>query len=138
MMQGYNDELPGKSYTIKKKVQDSFADAVAKTKEALAREGFGILHEHDVQATLKKKIDAAIGGYVILGACNPPLARDALQLDKDVGVFLPCNVVVYEDEDAVVVAAVRPSAVMGSIGSSGIASIAQEVEEKLTRAVDNI
>ena len=84
-------------YGYKKKVQASFEEVLQKTREELPKEGFGVLTEIDVKATLKKKLDADFDNYIILGTCNPPFAYQALQAEKDIGLLLPCNVIVYED-----------------------------------------
>jgi uncharacterized protein (DUF302 family) len=96
-------------YYYKKEVALSFVDAVLRTKEELTKEGFGILTEIDVRATLKKKLDIDYDNYIILGACNPPLAHKALMSEKDIGLLLPCNLVVYEDGSKVYVSAIVPS-----------------------------
>ncbi len=125
-------------YGYKKQVNLSFADAVSKAKEELKKEEFGVLTEIDVKDTMKKKIDADYDNYIILGACNPVFAHKALQTDKQIGLFLPCNVIVYEDGGSVVVSAIMPTVAMGVANISELADVAREVEEKLKRVVDGV
>ncbi len=124
------------NYGYKKQVNASFSEAVEKTREELAKEGFGVLTEIDVRSTLKKKLDVDYGNYIILGACNPPFAYKALQEEKDIGLLLPCNVIVYEDAGKVFVSAILPAVAMGMVDSRPLAKIATTVEEKLKKVVD--
>jgi len=126
------------SYSYKKQVSLPFSEAVEKTKEELKKEGFGVLTEIDVKATMKKKLDVDYENYIILGACNPAFAHKALQAEKEIGLLLPCNVIVYEDKGDVFVSAIVPSVAMGMVKNSSLPEIAREVEEKLKRAIDNI
>ena len=125
-------------YSIKKEVKASYDEAVLKVREALKNEGFGILTEIDVKATLKKKLNADFDNYLILGACNPPLAHKALQAEPDLGLMLPCNVIIYEKEGKTFVAAIRPTIQMQKIGNPQLGPIAVHVEEKLKRVIDSI
>ncbi len=119
-------------YAIKKTLDCTYTEAVEKARAALADEGFGILTEIDVKATLKKKLDEDFRNYIILGACNPPYALRALNLEIEIGLFLPCNVIVYEaDDGSVVVSAVDPLVMMGMIDNPGLAEVAKEVRAKL-------
>ena len=126
------------TYAHKREVMLSFRETVLKTKAELAKEGFGVLTEIDVKTTLKEKLNVDYDNYLILGACNPPFAYEALKAERDIGLFLPCNVLVYEDEGKVFVAAILPSVAMGMIENSSLAEIAKTVEEKLKKAVDAI
>ena len=126
------------NYGIKKQINTSFFDAVAKTKATLSEEGFGVLTEIDVKATLKKKLNADWDNYVILGACNPQFAFQALQTEKEIGLLLPCNVIVYEDGGKVFVSAIRPTAAMGMVENPALADIAKKVEEKLAKVINNL
>lgn len=125
-------------YGYKKQVESSFDRAVKDTREELLKEGFGILSEIDVKETLKKKLGIEYGNYLILGACNPPFAHQALQAEKDIGLLLPCNVIVYEDGNKVFVAAILPTAAMGIVANEDLVEIAKRVEEKLKKVVDRI
>ena len=126
------------NYSIKKQVDYSFTDAVVKTKAVLAEEGFGILTEIDVKTTLKNKIDVEWDNYIILGVCNPSLAYKALQEEKEIGLFLPCNVIVYEDGGNVFVSAIMPTVAMEMIKNKPLMKIAGQVEEKLKKAMDKL
>lgn len=125
-------------YYYKKQVSVPFLKAVERTKAELAKEGFGILSEIDVRATLKVKLDAEYDNYLILGACNPPLAYQALLAEKDIGLLLPCNVLVYEDAGSVFVSAIVPSVAMGFVNNEALAPVAEEVDEKLKRVVQAV
>lgn len=127
------------NYHHGKKVNLSFEDAVEKTVEELKKEGFGVLTEIDVQETLKKKLDVDFRKYRILGACNPPLAYQALKAEKNIGVMLPCNVIIQElDDGAVEVSAINPMVAMQAVGNSKLSVVAEEVSNKLTRVLYNI
>ena len=125
-------------YGIRKQINHPFADAVAKVKDELSKQGFGILTEIDVKKTLKNKLHVEWGNYVILGACNPPFAFQALQAEKEIGLFLPCNVIVYEDSGTVYVSAIRPTVAMNIVENPALADIAGKVEEKLTKVINNL
>ncbi len=114
--------------------------AVARVREELGQEGFGVLTEIDVKATLKKKLDVDFRPYVILGACNPPFAYRALQAERDIGLLLPCNVVVYAGEDpgTSVVAAMDPEAALQLADAPGMAEVAGEVKARLERALRRV
>ncbi len=126
------------NYGYKKQLNISFETAVLKIKEELQKEGFGILTEIDVKATMKKKLDLDYENYVILGACNPTLADKALTAEKEIGLFLPCNVIVYEVDGVVFVSAILPVQMMGVIGNPILDEVAKTAEEKLKKAVGNI
>lgn len=123
-------------YGYKRNIPLSFAEAVEKTKKELEKEGFGVLTEIDVKATLKKKLDIDYGSYLILGACNPPFALSALKAEKDIGLFLPCNMVIYEEKGDVFVSAILPTVAMGMTENPSLADIAKTVEVKLKKVVD--
>lgn len=121
-------------YGFNAKFNGSFDDAVAKVTEELSKEGFGVLTEIDVKATLKKKLDIDKRPYKILGACNPGLANQALTAEPDIGLLLPCNVVVREDDDgSVVVGFMDPKAVLQLTDRPEIGELAGQVREKLER-----
>lgn len=117
----------------------SFDEAVALVAEELKKEGFGILTEIDVKDTLKKKIDVEFRPYRILGACNPHFAHRALSIDGNIGVFLPCSVVVEQGEmDKINVSIVDPISAMSSVDNKELAGLAMEVQEKLRRVAANL
>ena len=117
----------------------SYEDAISKVTDALKEEGFGVLTEIDVKSTLKKKLNVDFRKYVILGACNPPYAHRTLQTDLDVGLLLPCNVIVYEtDDEKTYVSALNPVSALEVIKSQELRKIAKEVSEKLQRVIDKV
>ena len=127
------------TYYFAKTLLGSFDEVVARTREALARQGFGVLTEIDVAATLRAKIDAEIAPYLILGACNPSLAYEALQLEDKVGTMLPCNVVVRDAGDGrTEVAAIDPVASMSAIPNPMLKKQAAIVADKLAAVVADI
>ena len=124
-------------YGFDVKYNGDFDAAVAKVTEELSKEGFGVLTEIDVSATLKKKLDIDRNPYRILGACNPQLANQALEADPDIGLLLPCNVVVrQEDDGSVTVAFMDPSAVLKLVEKEGVETLAGEVRARLERVRD--
>ena len=125
-------------YGLGGKVRLSFAEAVEQAKEALKAEGFGVLCEIDIQATLKAKIGVDRKPYTILGACNPHLAHQALQAEPDLGLLLPCNVVVFEDAEGVWVKAIEPGKMLGVTGNPDLEPIAGQVREKLSKAIERL
>lgn len=127
------------SYYFNTRKRGSFDVVVAETILALKAEGFGIISEIDVQKTLREKIGVAFRKYMILGACNPTLAHNALQLEDKIGTMLPCNVVVQELEDGVVeVAAIDPVASMLAVDNASLKRAAADVAQQLKRAIDNL
>jgi uncharacterized protein (DUF302 family) len=114
-----------------------FEEVLDRVTVALANEGFGVLTEIDVTATLKKKLDVDFRKYRILGACNPPLAHGALTTELMVGLLLPCNVVVFEEDDGTItVSAVKPSEMFRVVDNATLAATAEDVEAKLVRAIE--
>ncbi|NIO71841.1 MAG: DUF302 domain-containing protein [Anaerolineae bacterium] len=130
--------MSDKSYGLTAKLPVSYDEAVDKVTAALKSEGFGILTEIDVKSTLKKKLDADFRRYVILGACNPPLAYRALQAELDVGLLLPCNVIVYEEGEGAVVSIIDPLTMVGVSDNPALGEVAQEARAKLQRVVDKL
>ena len=125
------------AYGIGEVVALEYDAAVQRVKDALAAEGFGILCEIDVAATMKRKLDVDFRPYVILGACNPPLAHRALTAEPDIGLLLPCNVVVYAGDvpGTSVVAAMDPVAALGLTGNAELKPLAEDVKSRLARAL---
>jgi uncharacterized protein (DUF302 family) len=123
-------------YTLSTTTELGFTDAVTRVREELANEGFGVLCEIDVRATLKKKLGVDREPYLILGACNPPLAHAALEAEPELGVLLPCNVVVYEQRGHTHIAAVDAEQMLSIVGNDELASTATEVRRRLADVVD--
>ncbi len=126
------------SYGISRKVELGFEEAVSRVTETLKEEGFGVLTEINLKAKFKEKLDKDFGEYKILGACNPGFAFEALGTDMDLGLLLPCNVVVYEKDESTTVAAIDPVKMMSVAESPELDKIAGEVETRLRRAIENI
>ena len=127
-------------YGLSTSVRLPYEAAVTRTKEALGKEGFGVLTEIDVAATLKKKLDVDFRPYIILGACNPPLAHKALSAEREIGLLLPCNVIVYADDTPgqSVVAAMDPVPALELTGNEDIRPIAMDVRTRLMRVLESI
>lgn len=119
-------------------VKMSFVDAVARIEGALKTEGFGVLCQIDMQAKLKEKLGVDFPRYVILGACNPPLAQQALQQDINLGLLLPCNVVVYEEDGQVHVGVIDAVRMLSVANHPEMDGLARQVDEKLRRALDSV
>ena len=129
----------GMSYYFNSKILGNFEDVVQRTTAALKEEGFGVLTDIDVTATLKKKLGVDFKNYRILGACNPPFAFKALQAEDKIGTMLPCNVIVQEISDGEIeVAAIDPIASMQAINNPELGEIANEIQGKLKNAINNI
>lgn len=127
------------AYYISKKISGSFDAAVDRVVEALKREGFGILTDIDVKETMKTKLGVDFHDYRILGACNPPLAYQALEAEDKIGTLLPCNVIVQDPGDgSVEVAAIDPSVSMETVGNPKLAQVANEVRSKLQNVLRNL
>ena len=116
----------------------AYEDAVARARTELAAEGFGVLTEIDVRATLRAKLDVEVEPYVILGACNPPLAHQALEAEPDLGVLLPCNVVVYERGGVTHVSAVDAERMLSIVENGDLAPVAEDVRARLAAVVDRV
>ena len=127
-------------YGLRVVVPLTYEQAVTRAAEALRAEGFGVLTTIDVKETLKQKLDREFRKYIILGACNPPLADRALQAELEIGLLLPCNVIVYETEPGrSAVAAMAPIAALGIVGDNpDLRSIAREADERLRRALASV
>lgn len=127
------------SYGISIALNMDYDQAVEQTVAALKDQGFGVLTEIDVQATLKKKLGVDFRRYVILGACNPPLAHRALSLEQQVGLLLPCNVIIFENDDGTsTVSALNPMAAMTVAGNPALVEVAEAATAKLTAAMDGL
>ncbi len=123
------------TYGISRTVSLTYDAAVAKVTEELKKEGFGVLTTIDVKETLKKKLNVDVERYVILGACNPPFAHKALEAEPEIGLLLPCNVIVYEREGRVTVSAFDPQVMTSVLTNDAMAPIAAEVRERLVRVI---
>lgn len=127
------------NYSISITSMKSFDETVDLVKALLKEEGFGVLTEIDVQAKMKEKIGKDMRKYLILGACHPPSAFEAIQLEEEIGLFLPCNVVIYENEEGTVrVGAVKPSVAMSMIDNPKLADLAVKIEASLEKVISRI
>ncbi len=127
------------AYGIARHVGVGYEEALSMVREALKEQGFGVLTEIDVKKTMKEKLDVDFKPYVILGACNPPLAHQALTAEPDIGLLLPCNVVVYEEGPAAaMVEAIAPLAALGVVGNPGLDQVAEQAQARLTAALDAV
>jgi uncharacterized protein (DUF302 family) len=126
-------------YYFSKTIAINFDNAILRVTEALKTEGFGILTEIDVQATLKKKLDVDFRRYKILGACNPPFAYKALQAEDKIGLLLPCNIIIQEISDGnIEVAAINPLETMSIVKNAKLIGIAAEVQRKLRNVIESL
>ena len=125
-------------YGFTKTTNYTFEQAIEKVTEELKKEGFGVLTTIDVKETLKKKIDVDFKKYTILGACNPKLAHDALQVEEELGLLLPCNVIVYEKNDKTVVSIFDPRVMTLVIENPEMKPVAEEVKNKLQRVLESV
>lgn len=126
------------TYGFKKESSLPFQKAEAVVTEELKKQGFGILTRIDVKEKFKEKLGIDFPNYVILGACNPPYAHKAIQAEEDIGLLLPCNVVVYEKEGKTILVIIKPSTAMGMVDNPGLKQTALEVETKLKQVFDSI
>jgi uncharacterized protein (DUF302 family) len=126
------------AYGTGKLVPASFAETLERTRAALADEGFGVMCDIDVAATLQAKLGVETDDYVILGACNPALAQRALLAEREVGLLLPCNVIVYAAEGGTRVSAIDPAVMLAMIDNPALAEVANEVRAKLTRVIERL
>jgi len=125
-------------YGFIKEVEKDFEDVVKKVTENLKQAGFGVLTSIDVQEKFKEKLGIDFKKYIILGACNPANAHKALEAEENIGLMLPCNVIVYEKDDKVVIAAIRPSVAMQMIKNTELKKIAVEVEEQIKHVIEQL
>jgi len=126
------------SYGFSKTVSLPYEQAIEKVTEELKKEGFGVLTTIDVRDTLKKKLDVDFNKYVILGACNPPFAHKALVAEEQIGLLLPCNVIVYEKDGRTIVAAFDPMAMATLVENEALRSVAEEVAARLQRVINSL
>jgi uncharacterized protein (DUF302 family) len=120
------------------RTQFTYEEALRRMKDALKAQGFGVLTEIDVQATMKEKLGIDFRHYDIIGACNPPLAHQALSTETDIGLLLPCNVIVYEDNDGTTIGALDPSMMMDVAGNSDLGAVAERARQKLLNALETM
>jgi uncharacterized protein (DUF302 family) len=126
-------------YGFRKELSISYQEAIKKVTEGLKREDFGVLTEIDVQAVLKKKLNVDFRPYLILGACNPPLAYQSLRAEREIGLLLPCNVIVYQgDSGKIAVSAIDPVAAMGMIDNEKLRQTASQVAQKLIKVIESL
>jgi uncharacterized protein (DUF302 family) len=123
------------NYGFSKKTSLSYEQAITKVTDELKKEGFGVLTTIDVKETLKKKLDVDFKRYVILGACNPPFAFKALQAEEEIGLLLPCNVIVYEKNGASVVSIFNPMVMTSLLQNEAMLPVAEEVKQRLERVL---
>jgi uncharacterized protein (DUF302 family) len=128
--------MPATSYTLSAPTELGFTEAAERVRDELKAEGFGILCEIDVQATLKEKLDVDGEPYLILGACNPPLAHQALEAEPDLGTLLPCNVVVYQRGGKTTISAIDAERMLSIVGNDELAPVAAEVRRRLAAVVE--
>ena len=126
------------AYYFSKTINTDFDNAVIRVTEELKKEGFGVLTDIDVKATLKKKLGADFHKYRILGACNPPFAYQALQAEDKIGTMLPCNVIVQEKNGKSEISAIDPMASMQAVENEKLEGIAHQVREKLRKVINNV
>ncbi|MHA6287560.1 DUF302 domain-containing protein [Maricaulis sp. CAU 1757] len=126
------------TYYFAKTLDTDFQAAIDRVTAALKEEGFGVLTEIDVKATMKKKLDVEFRDYRILGACNPQMAHKALQAEDKIGTMLPCNVIVQDTGSGIEVAAVDPAASMQAVDNDALAGIAGDVRDRLRRVIDSL
>jgi len=127
------------NYGFSKVVNLGYEEAIEKVTEELKKEGFGVLTEIDVKETLKKKLDVEFKPYKILGACNPPFAYKSLQAEEQIGLMLPCNVIVYvNDSSETVVAAINPIASMQAVKNDKLGEVAEAIQSKLKKVISSL
>lgn len=125
-------------YGFGKVVTRPFSDTLEDTRKALADQGFGVITEIDVQRTMKEKLDRDMAPYVILGACNPTLAAEVLASEPELGLFLPCNVLVFQAGNGTRVSAVDPSVMLEMAGDTGLEAVARQVRERLAAVIEAV
>jgi uncharacterized protein (DUF302 family) len=126
------------NYGITKTIELSYEEAIEKVTEELKKEGFGILTTIDVKETLKKKLDVDFQKYIILGACNPPFAYEALKAEEQIGLLLPCNFIIYEKEGKTIVSAFNPAVISAISNNEKLNEISVKLNEKINKVIDSI
>jgi uncharacterized protein (DUF302 family) len=126
------------NYGIAKTIELSYEEAILKVTEELKKEGFGVLTTIDVKETLKKKLDVDFQKYIILGACNPPFAYEALKAEEQIGLLLPCNFIIYEKEGKTIVSAFNPSTISAISNNPKLNEISAKLNEKIYKVLDSI
>jgi uncharacterized protein (DUF302 family) len=126
------------SYGFIREINKPFVKILEKVQQELQKEGFGILTQINLKEKFKEKLGVDFKRYIILGACNPPSAFKAIEIEENIGLLLPCNVVVYEKESSTVVGMIKPTVMMGIVGNEKLNAIAATIEEKLQKVLDEI
>jgi len=126
------------NYGFTKTLNIPYGKVIERVREALKKEGFGVLTEIDVQDKMKEKLDIDMGKYIILGACNPPNAYQAILIEENIGLMLPCNVIVYEKGGRTVLSVIRPSVAMQMVDNVELQKVSEEVEGKLKKVFDAV
>jgi uncharacterized protein (DUF302 family) len=126
------------NYGFTKEIDIPYETVIERVRKVLKKEGFGIMTEIDVQKKMKEKLGIDVNKYIILGACNPPNAYKAILIEENIGLMLPCNVIVYEKGGKTVISVIRPTVAMQMIDNAGLQKVSEEVEEKLKKSFDAI
>jgi uncharacterized protein (DUF302 family) len=126
------------NYGITKTIELSYEEAIEKVTEELKKEGFGVLTTIDVKETLKKKLDVDFQKYIILGACNPPLAYEALKAEEQIGLLLPCNFIIYEKEGKTIVSAFNPATIAAISNNKKLNELSAKLNEKIYKVIEKI
>jgi uncharacterized protein (DUF302 family) len=134
----YNRGLKMIDYGFTKEIDTSFEETLDKVTNELKKEGFGILTQINVSEKFREKLDIDFKKYIILGACNPPSAHKAILAEENIGLMLPCNVVIFEKQDKTVVSVIKPTVAMKMIGNAELEQIASAIEKKLKKVFDSI
>ncbi len=124
------------SYFITKTIETNFDEAIQKVTEALTKEGFGIVTDFNVSNAFKNKLGIDFRPYRVLGACNPPFAREAIDAEENIGVLLPCNVVIQQKENEIIVSAVNPTSTMEAVNNEKVSKVANKIHDKLKKVFE--
>jgi uncharacterized protein (DUF302 family) len=130
--------IPMPDYGFTKTLDEPFDSVMERTKQELQKEGFGVLTSIDIREKFKEKLGIDFRKYVILGACNPPSAHQAITIEENIGLLLPCNVIVYEKDNKTVVSIIKPSVAMNMIQNEQLLEVARKVEQKLKKVFESI